>query len=110
MYDSCAIVPPWGSVCLHPREEQHHTAANSLQPAQGGGRRRVFGTIIWFGESVGLDREHADRPLNDLILMSDTGSAEIAQRPRLNLKPRDPNAAAKLELQRTASGKVRGSK
>lgn len=36
--------------------------------------------------------------------MSDGGHAE-AQRPRLNLKPRDPNAAKQLELQRQASGK-----
>lgn len=42
--------------------------------------------------------------------MSDTGSAEPVQRPRLNLKPRDPNAAAKLELERQASGKVRGQR
>lgn len=38
--------------------------------------------------------------------MSDSGGAE-PQRPRLNLKPRDPNVAKQLELQRQASGKVR---
>jgi hypothetical protein len=31
-----------------------------------------------------------------------------AGRPRLNLKPRDENAAKQLEIQRTASGKVWG--
>jgi hypothetical protein len=39
--------------------------------------------------------------------MSDSGATESQpQRPRLNLKPRDPNAAKQLEIQRTASGKV----
>lgn len=42
---------------------------------------------------------------HSLKVMSDTAT-ETSQRPRLNLKPRDPNLAKQLELQRTASGKV----
>jgi hypothetical protein len=46
---------------------------------------------------------HCDLHTKENLLMSD--SAEPT-RPRLNLKPRDPNAAKQLELQRSASGKV----
>jgi hypothetical protein len=42
--------------------------------------------------------------------MADSTEAP-AQRPRLNLKPRDPEAAKKIDLERTASGKkVRGAR
>lgn len=40
-------------------------------------------------------------------MSSEDGTAQEHARPRLNLKPRDENAAKKLELQRQASGKVR---